>query len=80
MLVMSIVYLWYALYGHHPADLDERRTLLPWYTTKTDPAFEDMLAKLRRTLIAARFMPTRAGQDRSQQIRAVELAWALAAA
>lgn len=80
MLVMSIVYLWYALHGHHPADLDERRALQPWYTTKTDPAFEDMLAKLRRTIIATRFMPTRAGQDRSQQIRAVESAWASAAA
>lgn len=80
MLVMSIVYLWYAQYGHHPADLDERRTLQPWYTTKTDPAFEDMLAKLRRTIIAARFMPIRASQKHTQQIRAVQLAWAAAAA
>jgi hypothetical protein len=79
MLVMTLVYLWYALHGHHHTDLDERRTLQPWYTTKTDPAFEDMLAKLRRTLIAARFMPTHAGQDPTQQIHAVHLAWAAAA-
>lgn len=80
MLVMSLVYLWYALYGHHPADLDDRRALQPWYTTKADPAFEDMLAKLRRTIIAARFMPIRPGQSRTQQINAVQQAWAAAAA
>jgi hypothetical protein len=27
----------------------------PWYTTKTEPSVEDMLAKLRRTIIAAHF-------------------------
>lgn len=80
MLIMSLVYLWYALYGRHPADLDERRTLQPWYTTKADPAFEDMLAKLRRTIIATRFMPVRPGQNHSRQIAAVQQAWAAAAA
>lgn len=80
MLVMTLVYLCYALHGHHHTDLDERRALQPWYASKTDPAFEDMLAKLRRTIIATRFMPTRAGQDPTQRIRAVHLAWAAAAA
>jgi hypothetical protein len=57
MLMMSLVYCWYTRYGHHPDDVTARRTAAPWYTTKTEPSFEDMLAKLRRTIIAARFLP-----------------------
>ena len=56
-LVQTLVIVWYALYGYHPDDLHARRRQ-PWYPTSTEPAFEDMLAKLRRTLIAARFTGT----------------------
>jgi hypothetical protein len=43
-------------------------------------AFEDMLIKLRRTLIAARFSGTRPAQPTDDQIRAVFAAWDAAAA
>ena len=80
MLMMSLVYCWYTRYGHHPDDVTDRRAAAPWYTTKTEPSFEDMLAKLRRTIIAARFLPEPQGQPTSQQIAAVHRAWASAAA
>src|SRR5918995_251974 len=80
MLTMSLVVIWYALPGHHPEDVTDRRARQPWYTTKTEPSFEDMLAKLRRTIIAARFLPQRPGKATPEQINAVHLAWASAAA
>ena len=55
LLVHTLIIIWYARYGHDPADVDDRRAAQPWYRTKTEPAFEDMLIKLRRTMIAARF-------------------------
>lgn len=54
-LIQTLVTLWYATSGHHRDDLVGRQAAEPWYTGKTEPAFEDMLAKLRRTIIAARF-------------------------
>jgi Transposase DDE domain len=62
MLTMSLVVIWYALHGHHPDDVTDRRARQPWYTTKTEPSFEDMLAKPRRTIIAARFLPEHPGK------------------
>jgi len=59
LLVHTLIILWYARSGHDPADVDDRRAAQPWYRTKTEPAFEDMLIKLRRTLIAARFSGSR---------------------
>ena len=52
--VYSLVIVWYTLHGYHPDDLARRRSDQPWYPHKDEPAFEDMLAKLRRTLVAAR--------------------------
>ncbi|MFG2563766.1 hypothetical protein, partial [Streptomyces sp. NPDC048496] len=76
----TITVIWYALHGHHPQDAAEHRTRAPWYLTKTHPAFSDMTAKLRRTIIAARFMPIDAGQPTDTEIRAVQEAWAAASA
>jgi hypothetical protein len=45
-----------------------------------EPAFEDMLIKVRRTLIAARFSAGRPAQPTTEQIRAVLAAWNDAAA
>ncbi|MFG2996264.1 hypothetical protein [Streptomyces sp. NPDC048340] len=70
--------IWYALHGHHPRDAAERRARAPWYLAKTHPAFSDMTAKLRRTIIAARFMPIDAGQPTHTEIRAVQEARAAA--
>jgi len=66
---------WYATIGHDPADLHERRTLAPWYTSKAEPATADMAAKLRRVIIAARLKASRPDQPTSQEIAAIRLAW-----
>ena len=55
MLTQSLVIVWYTLYGHHPDDVVIRRQAQPWYDAKAEPSFEDMLTKLRKALIAARF-------------------------
>jgi len=80
MLAMSLVVCWYTWHGHHRADITDRRQREPWYTTKAEPSFEDMIAKLRRTMIAARFLPDRAAHATPAQINAVHRAWASAAA
>jgi hypothetical protein len=74
----SITVVWYTLHGHHPDDALERREAAPWYTTKSEPAFADMAAKLRRVIIAARFSAVRPGRPTDAEIRAVQHAWAQA--
>jgi hypothetical protein len=74
----TIVVIWYTLHGHRPDDAADRRMRQPWYTTKTEPAFADMAAKLRRVIIAARFLPITAGRPTDAEIRAVQHAWAQA--
>lgn len=51
----NLTMLWYATAVHHPDDVAEHRDRAPWYTTKAQPSTADMIAKLRRVLIAARF-------------------------
>lgn len=80
MYVYSLVVVWYALHGHKPETVTERRLSAPWYLDKTDPSFADMLTTLRRTIIAARFTPVRPAQPTHEEIRQVQRAWALAAA
>ena len=80
LLVHTLIICWYTRYGHHPADIDDRRAAQPWYRTKHEPAFEDMVIKLRRTMIAARISPARTAQPTPGQIRAVLAAWDAAAA
>ena len=80
MYVYTLVVLWYALHGHRAAIVVERRVQAPWYLSKTDPSFADMLTTLRRTIIAARFMGSRPAQPTNAEIRQVQRAWALAAA
>jgi hypothetical protein len=80
LYVYAITVAWYALYGHHPADVAEHRERSPWYDSKTTPSFQDMVIKLRRTIIAARFTPNDAGHPTDHEITAVHLAWAAAAA
>ena len=77
-LAMTITILWYAISGHHPADVAEHRARAPWYLTKTTPSFADMLAKLRRTIIAEQYLPTRPSNPTPQEITQVQTAWAAA--
>jgi len=80
MLVHSLVITWYARHGYDPADISERRAGQPWYRSKTEPAFEDMLTKLRRVLICARISGSSAAHPQPEQITAVLTAWHAAAA
>ena len=80
MYVYTIVVIWYAVSGHRSGIVADRRIHAPWYLSKTDPSFTDMLTALRRTLIAARFMGSRPAQPTNAEIRQVQRAWALAAA
>ncbi len=62
MIVQSMVITWYVLYGYDPADVTDRAIAQPWYRTKAEPSFEDMILKLRKTIIAARFTTVTPGQ------------------
>ncbi len=78
LLVQSLVIVWYALHGRPSEDVDRRRLQAPWYRTKTDPSYLDMIAKLRRVIIAARFTRTRGDQPTREEIAEIQLAWAAA--
>lgn len=80
MLIQSLVVIWYALHGYHPDDAHHRRLAQPWYRTKTEPSFEDMITKLRKTLIVARFTPASPAQPNPDQLHDYALACAAAAA
>ena len=69
---MTLTIIWYALHGHHPDDVAEHRARAPWYLSKTNPSFADMLAKLRRTIIAAQYQPGQARAPYQQQITAIQ--------
>ena len=80
MLIQSLVVVWYALHGHHPDDALARRLAQPWYQSKTEPSFEDMITKLRKALIVARFTPISPGQPSPDLLQDYALACAAAAA
>jgi len=56
----------------------DRRESAPWYATNTEPSFSDMTAKLRRVIIATRFLPITPGRPTDAEIRAAHQAWASA--
>jgi hypothetical protein len=80
LLVSALVVIWYARHGHRPGLITARRAAQPWYTAKHEPAFEDMLTQLRRTLITARISAGSPAQPTPEQTRAVLAAWHAAAA
>lgn len=80
MLVQSLVVVWYTTAGYHPDDITARREAEPWYTAKSEPSFEDMIVKLRKALIVARFSGPCPAQPDPQILRDYELACTAAAA
>jgi hypothetical protein len=78
LVCFSVVTLWYALHGHCVDDVAGHRARARWYTTKTEPSYDDMTIKLRRVIIAARFRGPRPEQATPQETRAVLAAWAAA--
>ena len=77
-LAMTLTILWYTASGHHPDVVAEHRARSPWYLTKTTPSFADMLAKLRRVIIAAQYHPGHGVTPTPAQIQEVQHAWAAA--
>ena len=55
------------------SDVGLRRLLCPWYRAKQEPAVADMLAKLRREFLKARFSVIRPGHSPHDQIE--DYAW-----
>jgi len=80
LLTQSLVIIWYHLAGHHPSVVTEHRRRARWYATKTHPSYHDMLIKLRRVLIAAEYRADPQASPTPEQIQAIRLAWADAAA
>jgi hypothetical protein len=80
LICYSILTLWYALHGHNHTDPAQRRASAPWYRSKTEPSTWDMLIKLRRQIIAARFLLPSPRPATTQEILEVQQAWAQAAA
>jgi hypothetical protein len=80
MLAQTLVIVWYALHGYHHEDVAARRREQPRYDSKTEPSFEDIIVKLRKTLIAARFSAISPGQSNPELLRDYALACAAAAA
>jgi len=70
----SILTVWYVLHGHDHTDAAQRRASAPWYKSKTEPSTWDMLIKLRRQIIATRFMPTSPRPATTQEILEVQQA------
>ena len=77
-LCMTLTIIWYAASGHNPDIVAEHRARAPWYTTKTTPSFADMLAKLRRVIIATQYHPGQGQTPTPEQITSVQQAWAAA--
>ena len=63
------------MHGHYVDDVAGRRARARWYTTKTEPSYDDMTIKLRRVIIAARFRGPCPEQATPQETRAVLAAW-----
>jgi SRSO17 transposase len=75
----SVLIIWYVLHGHDHTDAAQRRAAAPWYRSKTEPSTWDMVVKLRRQIITARFMPPSPRPATTQEILEVQQAWAQAA-
>jgi len=50
----ALVIVWYLRHGQPEKDVARARRAAPWYRQKQDPSFVDMLAALRRAILAAR--------------------------
>ena len=76
----TLAMTWYATAGHDPADVDGHRARAPWYRSKAQPSTADMIVKLRRVLIAAKFRASHPSMPTPEEISAIRLAWEEAAA
>jgi hypothetical protein len=78
LITQSLVMLWHT---HHGTDtVTARRAEAPWYRSKTQPAYLDMIVQLRRVMITARILGHSRDQPTPQQTHDVYLAWEQATA
>jgi hypothetical protein len=75
LVCQTLAVCWYATSGHHAGDVTDHRARAPWYRTKAHPSTADMLGKLRRVLIAARFRCARPEQPTPAELQTIRLAW-----
>jgi hypothetical protein len=73
LITQSLVMLWHTQHGCDT--VTARRAEAPWYRTKTQPAYLDMIVQLRRVMITARILGHSPDQPTPQQIHDVHLAW-----
>jgi hypothetical protein len=78
--VHTLIMIWYARHGRPRQAVTARREAQPCYHAKTEPAFEDMLTQLRRTMIAARISAGSSAHPTPEQTQQVLAAWHAAAA
>jgi len=78
LITQSLIMLWHAQHGTDT--VTARRAEAPWYRSKTQPAYLDMIIQLRRVMITARILGTSPDQPTLQQIHDVCLAWEQATA
>lgn len=76
MLLYSLIVLWFVREGH----ASYRPLKRPWYTTKTEPSFADMLATVRRLSLRERVLSWGLGGQGSRKVlELLEITAALAA-
>jgi hypothetical protein len=80
LLCMSLVVVWYGLHGQPSADVARHRWRAPWYQRKHAPSVADMLAALRRVLIASQYRPGVLVAPTLEELLEVQAAWAAAGA
>jgi hypothetical protein len=75
LIVNALAIVWYATVGYDKQDVVERRELAPWYRDKAEPSVADMLAKLRRVVIASYLRAEDHEVPTPAEISAIRLAW-----
>jgi len=80
LVISSLAICWYATTGYHPDDVTAARELAPWYRNKAQPSVADMLAKLRRVIIAAQFQHADPQPATPNEMNILRMAWENAAA
>jgi hypothetical protein len=80
LLAASLLVVWYAAHGQPAADVAAHRARAPWYRTKQAPSLADMLAALRRELLAAQYGPSLLIGPTLEELLAAQVTWPLPAA
>jgi hypothetical protein len=79
-LCLTLTVLWYVFAGEAEEDVAHHRRRAPWYRAKRCPSVQDMLVKLRRTIIAERFSAAIGAEASGRKLSDFAEAWEMAAA